>query len=83
MDTIDIRREIIARRKELGLTQAGLGARARVSRELVSKYEGGNQDIGINRLVRLCGALGLEVVVRVGRGRPVFEDIDALFMDDE
>jgi transcriptional regulator with XRE-family HTH domain len=82
MDSQEIREFITHHRLKLRLTQAEVGARAKVTRELVSRYENDSQDIGLQRLIRICNALGLELVVRPGSGRPAFEDIDELFKDD-
>lgn len=82
MDIEDIRKTVIDHRKAIGLTQSEVGARAKLRRELISNFENDHQDIGLRRLVRLCDALGLELIVRPGRGRPVFEDLDGLFGDE-
>jgi HTH-type transcriptional regulator/antitoxin HipB len=79
MDTSEIRGILADRRRELGMTQAELGERAQVSREMVLRFENGGNDIGLRRLLRLSAALGLEVLVRPGGGRPVMEDLGALF----
>jgi transcriptional regulator with XRE-family HTH domain len=83
MNNDEIRSAVADRRKERGLTQAEVGSRARVARELISRFENDNQDIGLRRLLRICDALGLELIVRAGSGRPVLEDLDELFRDDE
>ncbi len=82
MDATAIRRIIGETRKECRLTQSDVGKRANVSRELVSRFENGEHDIGLSRLVRICDALGLEIVIRPGRGRPVAEELDAIFGDE-
>ena len=83
MNTTDITKTILARRKERGLTQGQLAQSANVSREMISRLENNDGDIGLRRLLRICGALGLELIVRPGRGRPTAEDLDNLFGDDD
>jgi transcriptional regulator with XRE-family HTH domain len=83
METDEIRQLLAARRRERGLTQAQLGALAQVSREMILRFEKGDHDIGLRRLLRLCSALDLELTVRPGRGWPVLEELDELFKDDE
>jgi y4mF family transcriptional regulator len=56
------------RRKELQLTQADLAALADVSRRLVETVEAGQGSPRLSSVLDLCRALGLEVVVRPGRG---------------
>lgn len=82
MDTTTIRQIISGSRKENSLTQSVVGKRAKVSRELVSRFESGEHDIGLSRLVRICDAIGLEIVIRPGRGRPVAEELDGIFGDE-
>jgi transcriptional regulator with XRE-family HTH domain len=82
MDIVTIRTTIINRRKERGLTQEQLGALAKVSREMVSRFENDAHDIGLRRLLRLCDALELELIARPGRGRPTLEEVEHLFKDE-
>jgi transcriptional regulator with XRE-family HTH domain len=83
MNIAEIRTSIINRRKEHGLTQEQLGKAAKVSREMVSRFENDAHDIGLRRLLRLCEALDLELIVRPGRGRPTLEELNDLFKDEE
>ena len=83
MDIAEIRTTIINRRKERGLTQEQLGKAAKVSREMVSRFENDAHDIGLRRLLRLSDALDLELMIRAGRGRPTLEELDDLFKDEE
>jgi transcriptional regulator with XRE-family HTH domain len=82
MDITKIRSALTARRKERGLTQEQLGKAAKVSREMVSRFENDAHDIGLRRLLRLCDALDLELMVRPGRGRPTLDELDDLFKDE-
>jgi HTH-type transcriptional regulator / antitoxin HipB len=83
MNTEKIRQALSDRRKERGLTQAELAALAGVSRDVVSYLENDHHDIGLRRFARLCAVLDLELIVRPGSGRPVLEDLDQLFKDEE
>ena len=83
MDAEQIRQTLAARRRERRLTQAQLGVLAQVSREMILRFEKGDHDIGLRRLLRLCAALDLELIVRPGRGRPTLEELDELFKDDD
>lgn len=71
------------RRLELGLSQADLAARARVSRQWVSAFESGKATAEVGLVIRLLDALDLRMTVAEAgalapaRGRaPV--DLDAL-----
>jgi transcriptional regulator with XRE-family HTH domain len=83
MNGEELRTLIASRRAEIGITQAELARLAQVSREMVVRFENGAHDIGLRRLLRLCDALGLELSIRPGQGRPVLEELGALFGDDE
>jgi transcriptional regulator with XRE-family HTH domain len=83
MDIIEIRTAILDRRKERGLTQEQLGKTAKVSREMVSRFENDAHDVGLRRLLRICDALDLELLIRPGRGRPTLEELDELFRDEQ
>lgn len=83
MDITEIRTTIINRRKERGLTQEQLGKAAKISREMISRFENDAHDIGLRRLLRLSEALDLELMVRSGRGRPTLEELDELFKNEE
>jgi transcriptional regulator with XRE-family HTH domain len=83
MNVDQLRLVIIARRKERKLTQAQLGLRTRIRREVISRFESARQTIDLDQLVRICDALDLELVLRPGRGRPVLEELDSLFKDED
>lgn len=78
----ELRQTIIARRKARGLTQEALGQAAALSREQVSRFENGTHDPGLRRVLRLCEALDLELLVRAGAGRPTLDDLDRLFSEE-
>jgi len=71
------------RRLELGLTQAELATRARVSRDWVSSFEGGKPTVELILVLKVLEPLGLrlEVADSAGsqRSRPAGPvDLDAL-----
>jgi HTH-type transcriptional regulator/antitoxin HipB len=76
------------RRRELGLSQAELAARARVSRQWVSTFESGKATAEIGLAIRLLDALDLRLAVaeagapRAPRGAAAAVDLDAL-LDDQ
>jgi transcriptional regulator with XRE-family HTH domain len=49
------------RRKELGLSQEQLGARANIQMADISRYEGGSRDPRITTVARLAKALDMSV----------------------
>jgi len=65
---------VIARaRKRAGLTQAELARRAGTSQPVISAYEHGRRDPGVETLRRLVRAAGAELELRVGA--PVGADL--------
>ena len=82
MITQQIRQSVAERRASLKMTQAELARRAQVSREMIVRFENGDHDIGLRRLLRICDALGLELLIRPGKGRPVVEELGEIFKDD-
>jgi transcriptional regulator with XRE-family HTH domain len=81
-DLIQIASEIRGQRKKRRLTQHELAERARVSRPLIAKLEGGQlPELGLGRLLRILHAVGLDLrVTTFNKKRPTFED---LLHDDE
>lgn len=59
----DLANVIRGRRAELGLDQAELAARARVSRLWISEVENGKSGAGIARIMRTLAALDLNLAV--------------------
>ena len=51
-----------SRRQALGLSQAVLASRARLSREMVSRFESGSE-IGLSAFLRLLDALELKIEI--------------------
>lgn len=81
MDNAKIREYFKLERIRLGLSQGDVASRACVSRELVSRFEHG-QDISVSRLIRFAEAIGCEIQMRPASGRPVLEELDSLFAED-
>lgn len=77
------------RRQSLGLSQAELAARARVSRQWISEFEAGKPTAELGLVLRLVDALGLRLNLDgpgVGSGgdqpqRSRTVDLDALLAD--
>lgn len=77
------------RRQSLGLSQADLAARARVSRQWINEFEAGKPTAELGLVIRLLDALGLRLNLDepgVGRGddqpqRTRTVDLDALLDD--
>jgi y4mF family transcriptional regulator len=63
------------RRRELGLRQGDLADLAGVSRRLVETVEQGVGSPRLASVLALCRALGLELVLRPGRGGLRAEDL--------
>jgi transcriptional regulator with XRE-family HTH domain len=70
---------IIVHRKQLGLTQERLAAKARVSRPLIAKLETGRYpEVGVRKLLRILRAVGLDLrVTTLNLKRPTLEDLVA------
>lgn len=63
-------------RKSMQLTQAELAAMHGMSRNTVAAIEKGTiPEIGIRKVMALCTALGLEMVIQPRRGRPTLDDL--------
>jgi transcriptional regulator with XRE-family HTH domain len=76
-DLAEIASEIRSHRRKRGLTQHELATRARVSRPLIAKLEGGQlPEVGIGRLLRILHVLGLDLrITTLNKKRPTFEDL--------
>ena len=82
--TRDVAAAVRGRRKELGLTQAELAARARVSRRWIYQFESGKATAELGLVIRVLEQLGLtlEVGVAKSRRRPARTvDLDDLLKD--
>ncbi|MCR4256856.1 MAG: helix-turn-helix domain-containing protein [Candidatus Uhrbacteria bacterium] len=63
-------------RKGQGLTQAALAAEAGISRTTLSLLESGMvQELGIRKVIRILGRLGLELTTRPAGAPPTLEEI--------
>ena len=63
-------RDVQARRRSLGLTQASLADLAGVSTRFVHDVEAGKQTVQLDKVLAVLGALGLHLSVQPGRGAP-------------
>jgi len=59
--------ELRKARQKAGLTQEALAAKAKVSREYVSKLEHGRQSPTVEMLIRICKVLGVQAWVLLRR----------------
>ena len=83
MDTKKIVSQLIARRRELKLTQDELARRAGMSRRTINSIEAGDSDVGLRRLLRMLAALDMSLKITPGVGRPTEEELAAIFRDDD
>lgn len=76
-DLLEIAAAVKQRRKELGITQRELAARARVARNRVEALEAERlPEIGFKTLTRIMKAVGLDLrVVNLNQRRPTLEDL--------
>lgn len=65
----DLGAAIKERRKQLGLGQAELAARAGVSRQWLIQVEGGKPGVAVGLVLRLLNTLGMRFTLD-GRGQP-------------
>ena len=74
---IDIGEQIAQRRKDVGLTQAELAKRARVSRSTLDALENGRMgELGYTKVNNVLVALGLELTVQAAVSRrPTLDDL--------
>jgi y4mF family transcriptional regulator len=80
--TRDLAAAVRGRRKELGLSQAQLAARASVSREWINSFEAAKPTVEFGLVIRLLDPLGFRLdLVDRGRRRDIptrSVDLDAL-----
>lgn len=63
------KRRLKARRRELGMTQAGLAAKAGISPTAICHYEAGAREPSSDTLIRLCEALKISMDYLFGKKR--------------
>ena len=80
-----IGKQIAARRKVLGLSQAVLAKQARVGHSTLDALENGRLgELGLSRITRLLSALGLELKLQEAVGqRPTLEELMEEDRDDQ
>lgn len=82
MDLAELGKHIRTTRKKAGLTQARLASQGGVSRAVVNQLEnGGIQDLGVRKVLRLCAVLGLSLMIAPAGEPPVLGD--GAFSDEE
>jgi transcriptional regulator with XRE-family HTH domain len=77
LDLLAIGAHIAAQRRSLGLTQAQLAARARVSRATITALETEAQrELGFNKVMAILTVLNLDLrLTAANDGRPTLEDL--------
>lgn len=81
MSTPQIRETINRQRLERRLTQQELGMHAQMTREEINRFLRG-KDISLRRLMRICGALGLEIELRPATRRPTADELSDIYKDE-
>ncbi|MCC2625978.1 MAG: transcriptional regulator, family [Burkholderiales bacterium] len=72
----EIGKEIKKARKGKKLSQAELAASLGMSRATISGIENNTiHEIGIRKIMSICAALGLEILVKVKTGRPTLQQL--------
>lgn len=79
MDMFEIGQVLRTSRKARhGASQASVGAPLGMSRATISGIENGTiPEIGIRKVMALCDALGLELVIRQKHARPTLQQLQA------
>ncbi len=79
MDMLEIGQRLRTQRKvQHGASQAAIGASLGMSRATISGIENGTiPEIGIRKVMALCDALGLELVIRQKHVRPTLQQLQA------
>ncbi len=67
---------VAAARRSVGRSQADLAHALGMSRATISGIENGTvQEIGVRKLIALCSAVGLELIVRPKGRRPTLQEL--------
>jgi transcriptional regulator with XRE-family HTH domain len=88
----DLLKDILRRRKKLGITQKELAKRANTHQSRISKIESGEHDIRLSTVISIAEALDTEVIIQLlpyeeekfyGKGENIFRTnlIDPLGQD--
>ncbi|MYM85516.1 helix-turn-helix domain-containing protein [Duganella sp. FT50W] len=83
MDAIKIGKIIAQKRHEKNLTQQELADYASVSRRSLIDLERGRNDTSVRRLLRVLGALGLQLHVLSVSPRPTEDQLREIFTDED
>jgi len=79
----DLAAAVRGRRLSLGLSQADLAGRARVSRPWLSEVEAGKPTAEFGRIIRLLDTLGIGLHLEVAGDEATTVDLDAHLIDYE
>jgi transcriptional regulator with XRE-family HTH domain len=73
----EVSRQVVSKRKAMGLRQAELALASRVSLPTLKALEQGRTtELGFSKVVRILAALGLELELQEGHlGRPTLDDL--------
>jgi transcriptional regulator with XRE-family HTH domain len=85
LDLISLGEQIMARRKELKLSQTILARQAGISRATLEALENGRaRELGYSKLTKLLAALGLELKLQpAGSRRPTLDELLQEDRDDQ
>lgn len=70
MNKNQLLQQIQRRRKQLGFSQREISQKLRMTQPLYSGYETGKSDVGLEKLLRICEELDLEVMFVKKDGMP-------------
>jgi transcriptional regulator with XRE-family HTH domain len=76
MDLAELGQVIVTTRKKLKLTQAALASAAGIGRVTLSQIENGSiNEVGINKIIRICELLSLNLVLQEKMARPTLQQL--------
>jgi HTH-type transcriptional regulator/antitoxin HipB len=78
----DIAAAVRGRRLDLGLSQADLASRARVSRKWISEFESGKATAELGLTLRVLDALGLRLEIAASAGADIAEGQSTVDLDN-
>ncbi len=70
MNKSQILQQIQQRRKKLGVSQREISQNLQMTQPLYSGYETGKSDVGLDKLLQICQALDLEIMLIEKEGMP-------------
>lgn len=76
MNLTELGNTLAIARKKRKLTQENLAQQARIGRVTLSQIENGIvNEIGVNKIIRLCELLGLELTIKEKNTRPTLQQL--------